>query len=153
RRVRSRRMSTSHGRASHAASAMYLRGVTAFDAGRYVEAIALLSRIAEQDQLPGTLARYYLGQAHLQFGLSELRSRRYRTAVDHLQSASRLNPSSDLAGFLAAAYLGENRVDLAAMEFERQQSCGAGDVTTPIRLAWAQWKQGLIPQAVETLQT
>ncbi|MFO0972331.1 MAG: tetratricopeptide repeat protein [Phycisphaerae bacterium] len=134
-------------------TAEYQSGVAAFEAGRFAEAIAILGRVAGRGDLPGSLAKYYLGQAHLRYGLNELAARRFATAAEHLQAASTLNPrSDDLGRHLAACFIGQNRFDLAAREFERDLARGPANVMTEIRLALSLWKQGEAARAIETLQ-
>ncbi len=134
------------------ANAQYQAGLTALEQGRPAEAIAILSRIADRRDLPGTLARFYLGRAHLQSGLSELRGRRHARAIEHLQAAAAINPAdADLTRYLAACYVGQGRFDLAAEQFEKQWDVGGGDADTPIRLALASWKSGRLEHGIDIL--
>ncbi len=147
-------MGTTNGanRSPHHFAADYQLGVAAYDCGRYSEAISLLSRMADRGDAAGTLSRFYLGQAHLQIGLGELRSRRFKPAIQHLQAAAAADRTrGDLGRHLAAAYAGDGRYDLASREFEGMIARGAGDSDTPIRMAHSQWRQGRPEAAIETM--
>lgn len=135
------------------AAAVYTAGLAAFEQGRLVEAIEQLSRIADRHDLPGTLGRFYLGQAHLQHGLDELRLGRYVSAARHLTSAREINPASvDLARYLVACHVGRRRYDLAAAELEKALDEGREDRALPIRLAHALARDGQPERARETLE-
>lgn len=139
-------------RSPHHFAADYQLGVAAYESGRYSDAISLLGRVADRRDAAGTLARFYLAQAHLQVGLSELRSRRFKQAIQHLQAAATADGSrGDLARHLAAAYAGDGRYDLASREFEGMIARGNADAETPIRLAHSQWRQGRPELAIETI--
>jgi len=135
------------------AAATYQAGIAAFEQGRYNEAVELLSAIAEQRSLPGTLARFYLGQTHLHHGIDELRLGRYASAARHLTAAREINPNSDdLSRYLLASHVGQGRFDLAAAELEKARDEGRGDDALPIRLAHALARDGQHDRAVETLE-
>ncbi|MFQ5430107.1 MAG: tetratricopeptide repeat protein [Phycisphaerae bacterium] len=137
-----------HGKAARA----YQEGLVAFEAGRYRDAIALLSSIPEDCGLCATLARFYLGQARQRQGLLDLRAGRHTEAIRQFGAARRINPdSADLSRYLAASYAGQGRFDLAAVEYERGDAADTGDVDQPIRLAHAFARDGQMPRAVETL--
>jgi len=139
-------------RSPHQFAADYQLGVAAYECGRFSEAVALLGRVAERRDAAGTLARFYFGQAHLQLGLGELRSRRFKQAIQHLQAAATADGArGDLARHLAAAYAGDGRYDLASREFEGLIARGDGDEDTPIRLAYAQLRQGRPELAIESM--
>ena len=125
-------MKNNHGKAPPSqrnAAAAYQSGLAAFEQGRLVEAIELLTAIADLHNLSGTLARFYLGQAHLQHGLNELRMGRYASAARHLTSAREINPTTaGLARYLVACHVGRGRYDLAAVELEKAQDENRGDV-------------------------
>ncbi len=132
-------------------SADYQLGLVAYENKRWADAIAILDRIADRSDLPGTLARYYLSSAQLQLGLDELRAARFKQAELLLRAAAaRGDRTADLAGHLAAAFVGQGRFDLAADQYERQIAAGAG-AEADIRLALASWKQGNRERAVEHL--
>ena len=135
------------------AAAMYQAGISAFDRGQYAEAIELLSSIADQRDLPGTLARFYLGQSHLQYGLNELRLGRYAPAARHLTAARQINPSAaELSRYLVICHAGRGRFDQAATELEKARDDGLRDADLPIRLAHAFARDGQRERALETLQ-
>jgi tetratricopeptide (TPR) repeat protein len=130
----------------------YQDGLAAYEAGRLSEAVSTLTRIADREDLMGTLARFYLGQSHLQLGLAELRLGRFQTAEQHLRSAATLNPGAEnLSTYLASCLIGQRRYDLAAKEYERQLKIGGDDDQTPVHLALVLWKHGLNEQALEVL--
>lgn len=135
------------------AVAVYQRGLAAFEQGQFLDAIAELTEIAEQRSLSGTLACFYLGQAHLQQGLNELRLGRYPAAIRHLTSARELNPTAaGLPRYLLAGYVGADRFDLAVAELEKDRDTGSNDELLPIRLAYALMRDGQHERAVATLQ-
>lgn len=144
-RSRSKRLSPSQ------EAIAYQKGLAAYETEHYPEAIKLLLPIEHADGLTGTLARFYLGQAHLQFGISELREGRHASAAKHLTAAREMNPNaSGLSQYIAACYSGQGRFDLAAAEMERHQNDGT-DADRPIRLAHAFARDGQMQRAVETL--
>lgn len=133
---------------------LYQRGLAAFEAGRWAEAVELLSRIADERGLPGTLARFYLGRARMQMGIDAFRSGDYGPARRHLTAARSLNPeSAGLARYLGACYGAEGRFDLMACELERPQAKSPDDQTLPIRLAHALLRDGQRDRAIETLES
>jgi tetratricopeptide (TPR) repeat protein len=135
------------------AAALYQKGLAAFETGRYLEAIESLSTIAHQRGLPGTLAGFYLGQAHMNHGINELRAGRYDDAAEHLTAARRINPdSADLWRYLTISHVKRNRFDLAASELENARQRDSADETLPIRLAHALARDGQFDRAVETLE-
>ncbi|MBN2561818.1 MAG: tetratricopeptide repeat protein [Phycisphaerae bacterium] len=135
------------------AAATYQAGIAAFEQGRYAEAIRLLSSIADHRSLSGTLGRFYLSQAHMHLGISELRLGRHASAARHLTAAREINPGSvDLSRYLLACHVGRGRFDLAVVELEKAQDQGRGDDATPIRLAHALARDGQHDRAIETLE-
>ncbi len=135
------------------AAAAYQAGLATFEQGRYAEAVEMLSAIAEGASLPATLARFYLGQAHLQLGIGEFRLGHYASAAKHFTAARALNPgSADLSRYLLACHVGRGRFDKAAEELERVRDAGADDDALPIRLAHALARDGQHDRAVETLE-
>ena len=135
------------------AAGLYQKGLAAFETGRYPEAIELLSAVAQQRGLPGTLAGFYLGQAHMNHGISELRAGRYDAAAEHLTAARRINPDSvDLWRYLTVSHVRRGRFDLAASELENAKQRDPSDGTMPIRLAHAQARDGQFDNAVRTLE-
>ncbi len=137
------------------AAALYQQGLAAFETGRYLEAIEKLSAIGEGPgkNLPATLARFYLGQAHLQQGLIDLTARRFAEAAAHFAESRRNNPDSkDLSSYLTTCYLGQGRFDLAAAEMERLIAAGDQEMALPIRLAHAFARDGQFARAIETLE-
>lgn len=134
------------------AAAIYQQGLAAFETKRYLDAIDLLGRIAGQRHLPGTLATFYLSQAHMHEGLKQLQAGCYAAAAEHLSTARRLNPqSADLWQRLAACHVGRGRFDLAAAEFERASESGQPDAAVAIRLAHALARDGQFEKAVSAL--
>ncbi len=134
------------------ASQVYQQGLAAFEMGRYSEAIEKLKAIADDRSLPGTLARFYLGQAWHQQGIVELSARCYAEATRCFSESRRINPdSAGLSRYLAICHAGQGRFDLAAWEIERQQAAGEPDHLLPIRLAHALLRDGRHERAVETL--
>lgn len=135
-----------------AAAAIYQRGLAAYEMGRFQEAIDTLTPLASENDLPGTLAAFYLSQAHLRQGLGDMHAARYDAAVTHLTQARRINPScQNLWQHLTACHVGQGRFDLAAAEMERAHDIGEADDTTPIRVAHALARDNQFDRAVETL--
>ena len=131
---------------------IYQRGLAAFEAGQYRDAVELLEQVAASANLSATLARFYLGQAHMHVGIEELRAGRHAQAVRHFNIARESNPeSSTLSRYIAAAYASQRRFDLAAAEIERDSIAGKHDPARPIRLAHAFARDGQFERAVETL--
>jgi len=131
---------------------MYQRGLAAFETERYADAIESLSAIGEVSSLTGTLARFYLGQAHTHCGVTELKAGRHAVAARHFNTARTINPdSANLSRYLAACHAGAGRFDLAAAEIERTPQTDPDDKTQPIRLAHALACDGRLPRAIETL--
>lgn len=134
------------------AAAIYQRGLAAFETERYADAVELLSAIADAGSLTGTLARFYLGQAHTHCGVADLKAGRHAAAARHFNAARTINPdSANLSRYLAACHVGNGRFDLAAMEIERVGQTGDDDKMQPIRLAHALARDGRLPKAIETL--
>ncbi len=134
------------------AAAVYQAGLAAFEAGRYGEAIETLTTIAEENSLPGTLARFYLGRAHLQEGVSELNAGLYSRAAAHFAEARRINPdSTGLSSYIAACHVGQGRFDLAAAAMEQERACETMDEDLVIRLAHAFVRDCQLPRAVQVL--
>ncbi len=133
------------------AAAFYQRGLAAFETQRYTEAVELLSTIGDMPNLTGTLARFYLAQAHTHCGVARLNAGRHDTAARHFNAARTINPdSANLSRYLAACHAGSGRFDLAAAEIERVAETDHDD-KQPIRLAHALAQDGRLPQAIETL--
>lgn len=135
------------------AARVYQEGLAAFETGRYGEAISKLSTVAEEHSLPGTLARFYLGQSHHHQGIIELNGRHFAVAARHFAEARRINPDSGgLSNYLTACHVGEGRFDLAVSELERVRAGGGSDQAISIRLAHALLRDGQYDRAVDTLQ-
>ncbi len=132
----------------------YRQGMSAFNAGRYAEAIEHLTPPA--DHASGArrlLSRFYLGQAHYFQGIELFRRRRFGQATEHFQAAARINPTNGgLAGFLAACHVGAGRYDLAGRELGELCRRNPDDTDVRIRLALALWKQGNPMEALATLR-
>lgn len=132
----------------------YRRGMSAFNAGRYAEAIEHLTPPA--DHAAGArrmLSRFYLGQAHYFHGIELFRQRRFGPATEHFQVAARINPTNGgLAGFMAACYAGTGRYDLAGRELSELCRRNPDDADVRIRLALSLWKQGNPLEALATLR-
>ena len=134
------------------ATRLYQEGLAALEQGRYSDAIERLSRIRGGGNLPGTLASFYLGQAHARFGIEELRAGRYGSAAKHLTEAREINPESGgLSKYLVRCFVGQRRFDLAAVELEKEPARHQNESEQPIRLAHALARDGQIDRAVETL--
>jgi|CXWL01.1.fsa_nt_gi tetratricopeptide (TPR) repeat protein len=136
-----------------ARASLYQTGIAAFETGRYAEAIEALATVAETNGLPATLAKFYLGQAHMKEGVAQLQAGCFESAVRHLAAARTINPdSSSLAAYLAACHVGLNQFDMAAQEYERQCTDCPQDVSLKIRHAHALIRDGRHLRAVELLE-
>lgn len=142
-----------HGPSNRRTASTYQAGLAAYEAGRFHEAIRLLTSADNERGLSGTLARFYLSQAHMHQGVSDLRTGEHHKATQHFLAARRINPdSAGLSRYLAVCHIERGRFDLAADEFERTRIAGEEDGTLPIRLAHAFAKDGRLDRAVETLE-
>ncbi|MEK6644129.1 MAG: tetratricopeptide repeat protein [Planctomycetota bacterium] len=140
--------------ANRSPAAAYQAGLAAFETGRYDEAIGLLEPIASERGLASTLARFYLGQAHLKLGVDQLNGTEYGAAAKSFLAAREINPdSTDLSRYLARCHAALRQFDLVANELERDQAAGRADDALPIRLAHAFARDHQIHRALETLET
>jgi tetratricopeptide (TPR) repeat protein len=130
----------------------YQRGLAAYETGQYPRAIEALAQIAERRHLPGTLARFYLGQAHLQQGIVDLDAGRHAEAARHFSEARRINPAAPgLSEYLTRCHLGQRQYELAAAEMERDGASSAATTDAIIRRAHALARSGQHASAVELL--
>ncbi len=132
----------------------YRAGMSAYNAGRYPDAIEYLTVLASAGRgAEGLLSRFYLGQAHYRLGVQLFEQRQFREASGHFQAAAQANPSGGgFARFLAVCYVGMGRLDLAAHEFDAVVRDNPDDAGARIRSALAQWKRGALMDAVATLR-
>jgi len=146
-------MASAFERPSRHPAAIYQEGMAAYETGRFLEAIRLLESIINQRGLPATLAKFYLGQAHMRQGIVEIEAGRYAGAAAHLSKARTINPDTpSLSRYLAVCYAAEQRFDLATLELEREESSGSGDATLAIRLAHAFTGDGQYLKGIDVLQ-
>jgi tetratricopeptide (TPR) repeat protein len=131
-------------------ASLYQAGIACLETGRFAEAIEKLSIVAESNGLPATLAKFYLGQAHMKEGLAQLQNGRFESAARHLATARTINPDSgSLAAYLAACLTNLKQFDMAVQEYERQ---GTDDLSLTIRHAHALVRDNRLIQAVELLE-
>ncbi|UCD29968.1 MAG: tetratricopeptide repeat protein [Planctomycetota bacterium] len=132
----------------------YRLGMSAYNAGRYREAIEHLTSLVEGEK--GTIAllsRFYLGQAHYRLALDCFKEQQYAQATQHFQAAARINPlGGGFARFLVACHVGTGRYDLAGHELENLLARQPDDAGACIRLALIRWKQGSLVEAVTILR-
>lgn len=134
------------------AAAHYREGLSAFEAGDYERAISQLSQIDDGCSVSSTLAKFYLGQAHLKFGVELMNAGKHVTAVHHFNAARRLNPdAAGLSKYLATCYAAQRKFDMAADELEGSPDSNADASTQAIRLAHALARNGQIQKGIETL--
>jgi tetratricopeptide (TPR) repeat protein len=134
------------------AAALYRDGLAAFEAADYETAISQLSQIDDSCSLSSTLAKFYLGQSHLKFGVVQLNAGRHAVAIEHFNSARRLNPdAAGLSRYLAACYAAQRNFDLAANELEHTPDSDVDAGTRAIRLAHALARDGRAEEAAESL--
>jgi len=133
----------------------YQLGMSAYNAGRYSEAIEHLRLLAavEGHDAKAVLSRFYLGQAHYRLAVSLFEQRRFQDATIYFQAAASINPlGGGFARFLTACYVGTGRLDLAIRELETLLPRDPDDSDVRIRLALAQYKQSQPVAAMATLR-
>ncbi|MCB9857598.1 MAG: tetratricopeptide repeat protein [Phycisphaerales bacterium] len=134
------------------AAALYREGLAAFEASDYERAIAQLSQIDDSCSVSSTLAKFYLGQSHLKFGIELMNAGKHVVAVHHFNSARRLNPdAAGLSRYLATCYAAQRKFDMAADELDRSPDADVDASTQAIRLAHAMARNGQIQNGIETL--
>ncbi|MHC4443977.1 MAG: tetratricopeptide repeat protein [Planctomycetota bacterium] len=122
----------------------YRLGMSAYNSGRYAEAVEHLSFLAsDKTGASGLLSRFYLGQAHYHLAVSLFKEGKYPQAAHHFGSAALANPSGgNFARFMAVCHVGTGRYDLAARELENLLNDNPDDLGSRIRLALIIFKQG-----------
>jgi tetratricopeptide (TPR) repeat protein len=131
----------------------YEAGMAAFNAGDYPQALAHLEQIADGNSLKGTLAAFYVGQAHLRLGMQRFNDQQFAAAATHFRHAEQANPvPGGLCRYLATCYSALGRTELAAAELEKAVNAEPNETDTRIRLALTAWKTGQAKRAVEILE-
>jgi tetratricopeptide (TPR) repeat protein len=134
------------------AAALYREGLAAFEAGDFERAISQLSQIDDGCSVSSTLAKFYLGQAHLKFGIAMMNNGKHAVAIHHFNTARRLNPdAAGLSKYLATCYVAQRKFDMAVDEFDRSPDSDVDGATQSIRLAHALVRNGEHQKAIETL--
>lgn len=134
------------------AAALYREGLSAFEAGDFERAISQLSQIDDGCSVSSTLAKFYLGQSHLKFGIEQMNAGKYVVAVHHFNAARRLNPeAAGLSKYLATCYAAQRKFDMAADELDRTPDTDVDAATQAIRLAYALARNGQVQKGIETL--
>lgn len=136
-----------------AAASAYEAGMTAFNAGDYLRALLHLEPIQDGVSVRATLARFYVGQAHLRLGIQQFQKSRFAAAAAHFRRAADHNPGGGgLCRYLATCFVALGRWDNATAQLERAVREDPGEVGARVRLALALWKQGRIDRAEQTLR-
>lgn len=134
------------------AAGLYRDGLAAFESGDYERAISQLSQIDDGCSVSSTLAKFYLGQAHLKFGIELMNGGKHVVAIHHFNTARRLNPdAAGLSKYLATCYVAQRNFDMAVEEFDRSPDSNVDASTQAIRLAHALARNGDYQSAVEKL--
>jgi len=132
----------------------YRAGMTAYNAGAYIEAIEHLTPLAAGRRgAQALLSRFYLGQAHYHLAIELFEKQRFSDAAAHFQVAAQANPAGGgFARFLAVCYVGMGRFDLAAQELDTVLRANPDDAGARIRLALTQWRRGQVLDAISLLR-
>lgn len=132
----------------------YRQGMASYHAGRYEDAIELLTPTATRgDGAYRLMSGFYLGQSHHRLAVRLFDQRRFREAADHFRKAARVNPSGGgVARFLAECCSGNKGLAESACRFAEQVRRHPEDGAARVRLALAQWKLGQPGEALATLQ-
>lgn len=132
----------------------YRAGISAYSAGRFEEAIGLLTPLAAgKRSARGLPAPFYLAEAHYRLAIQLFESRCFPEATRHFTAAARINPTGgDYGRYLAACYAQEGQYELAARELATLLERKPDDADTRIRYALACWKQGNPVEALAVLR-
>lgn len=149
----------------------YRAGIAAYSAGRFEEAIGLLTPLAAGRRSKGKPAAppdkrgswllggrgmpalFYLGQAHHQLAIQHFEARRFPEATKHFQAAAQINPlGADYTRYLATCYTQSGNYELAVQELSAMLQREPENADTRIKCALAQWKQGNSIDALATLR-
>ena len=132
----------------------YRVGMSAYNAGRYAEAIEHLMPLASSGSgTQALLGRFYVGQAHYRLAVQLFEEKRFSEASAHFESAARVNPSGGgFARFLAVCHLGTGQLGLAARDFETMLREDPSDSVVRVRLALTQHGLGR-PVEVDLVET
>lgn len=132
----------------------YRRGMEAFSAGRYREAIRLLTPLtAGRREARALISRYYLAQARHRLGVECFRRRSYREAIEHFRAAVQFNPSGgDVGRYLAACFAGISDFPSAERQWTEDLAKDPANSDIRVRLAMALFKQGKQPGAEKLLR-
>ncbi|MCL2330133.1 MAG: tetratricopeptide repeat protein [Phycisphaerae bacterium] len=146
------------------ASQAYRCGMAAYHAADYEQAIKALEPLVQQSKASpnpestdahdavAVLGRFYFGQANLKLAKQHFQRKRYQDAIELFKTAAKLNPiGGGVEQFLAACYAKTGQFDLAAENLQEVLDQHPHDVTTRIRLALNQWRQGSPDAAMQTL--
>lgn len=130
----------------------YRRGMAAYNAGAYDEAIQRLGPLVGTSGTTGLLSRFYLGQAHHQIALDHFVHRRFKEAAGQFERAAELNPfGGGVERFLAACYVKTGRLDRAVERLKSLLARDPDDIDTRVRLALSLWKTARASTAMQTL--
>jgi len=127
--------------------------MSAYNAGKYEEAVARLERLVQQPGTIGLLARFYLGRSHHQLAVREFRQRNFKDAAEHFEAAAHLNPAGGrMERFLIACHLNSGRFNLAAEALRNLLARNPDDTDNRVRLALTIWRQSGIEAAMRVLR-
>lgn len=131
---------------------LFRDGMGAYRAGDYDAAVKALGPLAERDDVPGRMARYYCAMAHRSMGIEDIAAGRFDQAADHLrQAVALIGNRAELAEYLLLAYAGAGRYDRCAVEADVLCRTRPDDAGARVCLAQLQWRSGRREEAVMTL--
>src|SRR4051812_19885481 len=101
-------------------SEQYCLGMSAYNDGRYREAVDYLTPLLTQRRGPQSLlSRFYIGQAHYRMAVDLFNDRKFKEALYHFRSAANANPhGGEFGRFLTACHLGSGQYEMAATELQ-----------------------------------
>ena len=84
--------------------AYFTEGMRAYRRGDYSAAVESLGALADRDDLPGKLARYYCAMAHRAMGVESLEAGEFSAAAEHLrQAVALIGNKAELVEYLRVA--------------------------------------------------
>lgn len=131
----------------------YRAGMSAYQEGRYRDAIDCLEQLAQQlDTTAGILSRFYLARAHYEVAMAMFQNKRFPDAAHHFRMASELSPEGMSVGrYLAACYAANRQYSMASIELERILERRPADTDARVRLALICRREGLVVQGMSVL--
>lgn len=130
----------------------YRQGMMLYCSGKAREAVELLGKLRNRNDLAGRLGRYYEGLAHRSLGIDALQAGRFAEAEGHFRNAvACIGRRADLTEYLCGIYARTGRPDRCVDELDRSVGQDDQSAETWRRLAQAQWQAGRREEALLTL--